>query len=256
MIVLKTPYDIENLRKSGKLVAQCLTMLKREAKPGVTTVYLDALAEGFALGFGARPAFKGYMGFPSSICTSVNSTIIHGIPSDTELKDGDILSIDYGIELNGYYGDSAITIPIGEVSEDIKKFIKTGQDSLYDGIKNAVVGNYLSSVSMAVQNRIEADGYGIVRQFGGHGIGKNLHEPPQVPNYTTSTHGSLYMKTGLVIAIEPMITQFSSAHYTENDNWTIKTQDGGLAVHWEHTIALTENGTEILTLREEEACMN
>lgn len=253
MIVLKNLNDIENLRKSGRLVGECLSLLSKEAKPGVTTLYLDSLAEQFAYDHGARPAFKGYLGFKHSICASPNSVVIHGIPSNEPLQEGDILSIDYGIELNGYYGDSAITIPIGNISKEAELIINTGQKSLYSGIKNAIVGNHLRQISGAIQSCVEDAGYNIVRQYTGHGIGKNLHESPPVLNYVTPNYSGLCLKPGLVLAIEPMITEAgpTDLHHDE-DGWTVRTLMDQLAVHWEHTIVITDKEAEILTLRKEE----
>lgn len=254
MNVLKTPGQIRKISRSNQLVAQCLTMLKYEIKPGVTTLYLDRLAEEFALDHGAEPAFKGYLGYPNSICASKNSVIIHGIPDDVPLIDGDIISIDYGIKLDGYYGDSAFTTSVGEVPESTSKFIEIGRKALFAGIEKAYPDNGINDISKAIQQTAEKEGYSIIRKYVGHGIGKNLHELPQVPNYASggAHYRGLILKPGLTIAIEPMIAQGSSQGVLDHDGWTTRTEDGRLAVHWEHTILITKNGPEILSLREDE----
>jgi methionyl aminopeptidase len=251
--ILKSLEEIENIRKSSQLVAQVLTLIKETAKPGITTLSLDKLAEEFAYDSGARPSFKGYLGFPHSICSSLNEEVVHGMPSKRLLKDGDVLSVDFGIVLDGYHGDSAITFPIGEVSEKTLRLIKVGQECLYKGISKATSNNRIKDISLAIQRHAEKNSYNTVRKFVGHGVGRELHEHPQIPNYCSGNNdGMLMLKVGMVIAIEPMIAEGSSDVVIGENNWTATTVDCRLAVHWEHTIAITLNGPEILSLRADE----
>lgn len=254
MMILKTEQEIEKIAKANQLVASYLQLAIDVVgcEDSVTTLFLDELAELFARDNGATPAFKGYKGFPYSICSSVNSEVVHGMPSNKPLQDGDILSIDFGILLDGYYGDSAITIPVGRVSKEAESLIKVGQECLYKGIKQICEGTRLNQISHAVQQHAESNGYGVVRKFVGHGIGRNLHELPQVPNFTKKPNEGILLKRGVVLAIEPMIVEGSYDLITEPDGWTTRTKDGKLAVHWEHTVAITESGTKILSLREDE----
>jgi len=252
MIFLKDDLQIDKMRKSGRLVAKYLELVRDTAKPGVTTLELDELATLFAKDNGAIPAFKGYKNFPYSICASVNDEIVHGMPNDRPLQEGDILSVDYGILLDGWHGDSTITIPIGQVSEDAAKLIKTGQECLYRGIDEFREGSHLNQISHAIQSHAESNGYGVIRNFVGHGIGRNLHEKPQIFNFTKKPKEGVILKSGMVFAIEPMIVEGSYNAKTDNNKWTVRTSDGKLAVHWEHTIALTGKGIEILTLREDD----
>jgi methionyl aminopeptidase len=254
MIVLKDELQINKIRESCQLVAKYLTMVEILVKTtdGITTLLLDELAEEFARDHGAIPAFKGYKNFPYSICACVNDEVIHGMPNDRPLQEGDILSVDYGILLDGWYGDSAITVAIGDVPDNIKKLIKTGQECLYHGIDEFCEGSRLNKISHAIQSHAESNGYGVVRQFVGHGVGKHLHEEPQVFNFTRRPEEGIILRRGMVIAIEPMVTAKSYLLIKEPNGWTHRTKDGELSVHWEHTVALTKNGTEILTIRKGE----
>jgi len=252
MVFLKSLDEINKLRKSNQMVASVLSLLKKKVRPGVTTLELNKLAEEYVYDNKAIPAFKGYKGFPYSICASVNSEVIHGFPSKKHLHKKDILSIDFGVLLDGYYGDSAITIPVGKVNRKTKTLVKIGQECLYKGIKQAREGSRLNQISYAIQQHAESHGYGVVRQFVGHGIGRNLHEEPQIYNYTNKPTEGLLLKRGMVIAIEPMITEGDYNTIIGNDGWVVKTVDNKLAVHWEHTITITKNGPKILSLREDE----
>ena len=254
MIVLKNASQVKKIRKSCKLVAKYLKMVKILTKTtdGITTLMLDDLAEEFAQDHGAVPAFKGYRNFPYSICASVNDEVIHGMPNDKPLQEGDILSVDYGILLDGYHGDSTITVPIGEVSENARKIIKTGQECLYHGIKAFSEGSRLNKIPHAIQTHAESNGYNVIRSFVGHGIGRDLHEDPQVPNFTKKPDDGVMLKKGMVLAIEPMLVEGNYGLKRDDNKWTNRTLDGTLAVHWEHTVALTDKGPEILTLREDE----
>lgn len=253
-MILKTLKEIEKIAKANQLVAEYLQLAIDvvECEDKITTLELDHLAELFTRDSGAVPAFKGYKGFPYSICSSINSEVVHGMPSNKPLQKGDILSIDFGILLDGYYGDSAITIPVGKVSKEAESLIKVGQECLYRGIKQTCEGARLNQISHAIQQHAESNGYGVVRKFVGHGIGKNLHELPQIPNFTKKPNDGIILKRGAVLAIEPMIVAGSYKLLTESDGWTTRTKDGKLAVHWEHTVAITESGPKILSLREDE----
>lgn len=254
MIILKGPVQVEKIKKSCQLVAEYLQLVMNivETKDGMTTLELDEIATLFAKDNGAIPAFKGYKRFPYSICASVNDEVIHGLPNNRPLQEGDILSVDYGILLDGYYGDSAITVPIGEVSENITKLIKIGQECLYHGINAFCEGSRLNRISYAIQSHAESNGYSPVKSYVGHGIGRDLHEEPQVFNFTKRPKEGIMLKRGMALAIEPMIVENSNKLKTDTNGWTVRTVDGGLSSHWEHTIALTEKGPEILTLREDE----
>jgi methionyl aminopeptidase len=252
MIILKTYRHINRTRNACALVAKYLEIVEKEARPGITTKHLDKLATEFAKDHNAIPAFKGYEGFPCSICASVNNEIIHGIPSNRPLREGDILSVDYGILLDGYYGDSAITLAIGEVEDSVAKLIKVGQECLYRGIKKFCEGARLNDISFAIQSYAEDNGYSLIKSYGGHGVGKQLHEDPQLPNFTRRPGEGIAVRKGMILAIEPMILSGSNEVIKDKNNWTVLTKDGGLSVHWEHTVALTEKGTEVLTKRQNE----
>jgi methionyl aminopeptidase len=252
MVVLKSLEEIEKLKRSNQMVGEVLSLLKKEIKPGVTTLELNELAEEYVYDNNAIPAFKDYKGFPYSICASVNSEVIHGFPSKKHLKRKDILSIDFGVLLDGYYGDSAITIPVGKINKKIKTLVRVGQECLYKGIKQAVEGSRLNQISHAIQQHAELYDYGVVRQFVGHGIGRNLHEEPQIYNFTNKPTEGLLLKRGMVIAIEPMITEGDYRTVIGSNGWSVKTIDNKLSVHWEHTIAITKDGPEILSLRVDE----
>lgn len=228
-------------------MADTLQMVGSHIKSGVTAVELDLLAEDYITAQGARPAFKGYYGFPATLCISLNNEVVHGIPNERKLQDGDLVSVDCGAEKDGYYGDHAITFTVGSITEEQQRLVDVTRESLEKGIAQAVPGNHLYDIGHAVQEFAEAAGYGVVRQLVGHGIGTQLHEEPQVPNYGEAGTGPR-LKPGMVIAIEPMITEGSYDIYTGDDGWTVYTTDGKLAAHFEHTIVITDNGPEILSL--------
>ena len=251
MIFLKTDDEIELLRKSNLLVGQTLAEIAKAVKPGVTTGELDKIAEEFIRDNGAVPTFKGFPNpygspFPASICTSVNEQVVHGIPGNVVLKDGDILSVDCGTYMNGFCGDSAYTFCVGEVAEEIRQLLRVTKEALYLGIENAVPGKRIGDIGYAIQQHCEAHSYGVVREFVGHGIGKEMHEDPQVPNYGKRGYGTV-LKKGLCIAIEPMITLGARQIVMENDNWSVRTKDRKCAAHFEHTIAITSGKADILS---------
>lgn len=255
MIFLKTEDEIDLLRSANQLVSKTHAELAKVIKPGVTTAQLDKIAEEFIRDHGAIPTFKGFPNpyggpFPASICASVNDEVVHGIPNDVPLKDGDIVSIDCGTLLNGFCGDSCYTFCVGEVADEIKQLLKVTKESLYKGIEVALVGKRIGDISHAVQAHCEKHGYGVVREFVGHGIGKEMHEDPQVPNYGRPGNGPL-LKNGLCLAIEPMITLGSPKIGMMPDRWTIKTLDGKCAAHFEHTIAIHHGKADILSSFEE-----
>ena len=255
MIFLKTEDEIDLLRSANQLVSKTHAELAKVIKPGVTTAQLDKIAEEFIRDHGAIPTFKGFPNpyggpFPASICASVNDEVVHGIPNDVPLKDGDIVSIDCGTLLNGFCGDSCYTFCVGEVADKIKQLLKVTKESLYKGIEVALVGKRIGDISHAVQAHCEKHGYGVVREFVGHGIGKEMHEDPRVPNYGRPGNGPL-LKNGLCLAIEPMITLGSPKIGMMPDRWTIKTLDGKCAAHFEHTIAIHHGKAEILSSFEE-----
>ncbi|GAC1652275.1 MAG: type I methionyl aminopeptidase [Vulcanimicrobiaceae bacterium] len=249
MITMKSPREIETMRRSGKITSKVLGNLMRAAKPGMTTRQLDAMAESGIRQLGGLPTFMGYHGYPSSICTSVNDEVVHGMPGDRVLKDGDLLSIDIGTTYEGYVSDSAVTVPIGAISQAAERLLNVTQECLMLGIAQMRPGKHLGDIGAAVQKHAESAGFGVVRELVGHGIGTKMHEEPQVPNYGTPGAG-MELRPGLVLAIEPMITQGNYAVNTLKDGWTVVTADGKLAAHFEHTIAITEDGPRILTLRD------
>jgi methionyl aminopeptidase len=246
MIILKSERELRYMRDAGRIVAGALAEVKKASRPEVTTQELDKVAEEYIKGCGAIPAFKGYHGFPGNICTSVNEQVVHGIPGLRRLKSGDNVSIDIGAVINGYYGDAAITVPVGEVDAEVAKLISVTEASLQKGLEQAVAGNKLSDISHAVQVEAEAHGYGVVRDYVGHGIGRNMHEDPQIPNYGPPGRGPR-LKEGMTLAIEPMINLGTHGVKTLDDGWTVVTADGKRSAHFEHTVAITENGPEILT---------
>lgn len=246
MIELKNPAQIERMRKAGRIVAETLELMRETVRPGVTTGELDRLAEEYILKCGAIPAFKGYNGFPATLCASVNEEVVHGFPSLRILQSGDIISIDCGAIFDGYVGDSAITLPVGEVSEDLQKLLRVTEESLMLGIPQAVKGNRLYDVSHAIQTHVEAHGLSVVRDYVGHGIGRAMHEDPQIPNYGKPGRGPR-LEIGMVLAIEPMVNLGTYEVKTLSDHWTVVTKDGKASAHFEHTVAITENGPEILT---------
>ena len=257
MIDYKSKEEIELIRNSSLLVAKTLGEVAKSIKPGISTKKLNDIAETFILDNKATPGFKGYNGFPATLCTSPNEVIVHGIPSDRELRDGEIVSIDCGVLLNGYYGDSAFTFPIGEISDELRRLLKVTYQSLFIGLEKAQEGNTLGDVSFAIQNHAEKAGYTIVRELVGHGLGRNLHEPPEVPNYGKKGKG-LKLKEGLVIAVEPMINLGQRNIVQEKDGWTIRTADRKPSAHYEHTVAVGKEKVDVLSTFEyiEEALRN
>ncbi len=249
MIILKTPEEIQTMTKASSLVADTLRSLVPRIKPGVTTEELDQFAEDFIRSRGGIPAFKGYRSYPKTLCTSVNEEVVHGIPSRRVLKEGDIIGLDLGAVVDGFYGDSALTVAVGSIPLKVAELLKVTEEALYKGIEKAVVGNRLSDISHAIQNHAEAAGFSIVTDFVGHGIGRQLHEEPQVPNYGKPGQGPR-LQVGMVLAIEPMVTMGDAAVRVLEDQWTAVTRDGSLAAHFEHTIAIQEEGPpRILTNR-------
>ena len=249
MVTLKTPREIEIMRRSGKITAQVLTGLMKAVRPGMSTEELDRLAEQGIRERGGVPTFKGYQGFPASVCLSVNDEVVHGIPGSRILKAGDLLSIDIGTTLEGYVSDSAVTLPVDTVSKAAQRLLEVTQESLMIGIEQMRPGNHVGDIGAAVQAHAESQGYGVVRELVGHGVGRAMHEEPQVPNYGHAGTG-MELRPGLVLAIEPMITQGGPEVRILKDGWTVVTADGKLAAHFEHTIAVTQDGPKILTLRE------
>jgi methionyl aminopeptidase len=227
-------------------VAEVLEGIRTHVSSGVTTRELDKFAESFILSKGAKPAFKGYRGYPSTICASVNEQVVHGIPSSVKLKKGDIISIDIGVYYNGFYGDAALTLPVGDISSKAKKLLAVTEESLQVGIENAVTGNRLSDISFAIQNNVEPEGFSVVRNFVGHGIGRKLHEEPQIPNFGKPGQGPELMP-GMTLAIEPMVNEGGWEISILNDGWTAVTKDQSLSAHFEHTVAITKNGHDVLT---------
>jgi len=246
VIVLKSPQEIERMKVPCRMVAEVLEILKEIVAPGVTTFALNELAEKEASKRNAKPAFKGYSGYPYSLCCSLNDQVVHGMPNARPLESGDILSLDFGILYDSFYGDAAVTIPVGNVNGNAKRLLQATEASLYAAIDAACPTNRLSDISYAVQSHVEVLGFSVVRDFVGHGIGKNLHESPQVPNYGQPGRG-VKLKSGMVLAIEPMINEKGPAVKVLEDGWTAVTCDGGLSAHFEHTVAITEHGPEILT---------
>jgi len=250
MINYKTEEEIELVRKSSLLVARTHAEIAGLIKPGITTLALDKIAEEFIRDNGGVPAFKGYGGFPNTLCMSPNDQVVHGIPNDRVLEDGEILSVDCGVVMNGYYGDSAFTYEVGEVDAETKQLLKVTKESLYKGIEQAVAGNRIGDIGYAIQQHAESFGYGVVRELVGHGVGENLHESPEVPNYGKRGRGVM-LKEGLVIAIEPMINMGTRRILQHNDGWTITTVDNKPSAHFEHTIVVRKGKAEILSSFEE-----
>ncbi len=250
MIICRTAAELEKMRAAGRLVGQVLTALAAKVAPGVTTADLDAIAEGLIVDAGAIPAFKGYHGYPATICASVNDEVIHGIPSGKRvLEAGDVVSIDVGAALGGYYGDSAVTLPVGLVSEEAARLLRVTDESLYKAIDAVKPGGRVSDIGHAVQKHVEANGFSVVREFVGHGIGQAMHEEPQVPNYGEPGRGPR-LAEGMVLAIEPMVNAGKAAVRVLSDGWTAITRDRSLSAHFEHTVAVTADGPWILTARE------
>lgn len=247
MIIYKSEAELSMMRRSSQIVARVLSELRKMVRPGVKTKELDVYAEMRARELGAVPAFKGYHGYPASLCVSINEEVVHGIPSERELKEGDIVSLDFGVVYEGFYGDAAVTIPVGEVSETARKLIEVAESSFFRGLEQMREGNRLSDISAAIQAEVEKHGFSVIRAFVGHGIGRALHEEPQVPNFGLPGHGPR-LKKGMTLAIEPMIAAGSWEVEVLADGWTAVTRDRSLSAHYEHTVALTEKGVEILSL--------
>ena len=247
MIHLKTQEEVDIMDRANRIVHEVLQRISEEAAPGVTLRELDAIAESMTKAKGGKPAFKGYHGYPASICVSVNDEVVHGIPGDRKLKEGDIVSLDFGVILDGYYGDAACTVPVGEVDEGAKKLMDVTRESLLKGVGQVQAGRRVSDVSHAVQTWAEEHGFSVVRDYVGHGIGRSLHEEPQVPNFGPPDRGPLLQK-GMTLALEPMVTAGGWQTKKDSDGWTVRTADGSLAAHFEHTIAVTEGEAQVLTL--------
>lgn len=246
MIVLKSPDEIKRMAESCRIVAEVLDGIKKSISPGIATIELDEFAESFIVKRGAKPAFKGYKGYPASVCTSVNEQVVHGIPSKARLRDGDIISLDIGVYYRGFYGDAAITLPVGKINGNAEKLLLATENALYIGIEKAVIGNRLSDVSAAIQDYTESEGFSVVRELVGHGIGRQLHEEPQVPNFGKPGQGP-EIKEGMTLAIEPMVNAGGWEVVLLNDGWTTITKDRSLSAHFEHTIAVTKDKNIILT---------
>lgn len=247
MIFLKSERELNYMRQAGQITARVLKAMEEAVRPGVTTRELDAIAEELILKNGGTPSFKGYNGFPASICTSINNEVVHGIPGLRKLVAGDIISIDVGVEINGYHGDAAVTLPVGEPDEAILNLLAVTKEALMVGIQQAVIGNRLSDISHAVENYVEQFGYSVVKDYVGHGIGRKLHEEPQVPNFGPPGRGPR-LKAGMTLAIEPMVNMGTYRVRTLQDDWTVVTLDGKPSAHFEHTVAITDQGPEILTM--------
>jgi methionyl aminopeptidase len=245
-IEIKSPAEVQKMRKSGALLAQVFAELAKNVAPGITTGELDTIARSLIEGGGAKPAFLGYRGFPATLCTSVNDEIVHGIPGPRVLNEGDIVAVDCGLILEGFYADRAYTFPIGKVPEEVERLLAVTEESLNRAIAQVVAGNRLGAVSSAVQQYVVKQGFSIVENYTGHGIGRSMHELPEVPNFGNPNTGPK-LKPGLVIAIEPMVNIGTHRNYTLDDGWTVVTEDGAMSAHFEHTVAVTENGPLVLT---------
>lgn len=251
MIILKSKREIEIMRKGGTILYNILCDLLKEVKEGVESSYIDILAEKLMESYNVKPAFKGYRGYPYSVCVSINDEVIHGFPiKEKVFKEGDVVSIDIGIIYEGYYSDMAYTVPVGDVDDKKRKLLETGEKILFQGISEAIIGNRIGNISNAIETNALKNGYSVVKDFIGHGIGRKLHEEPEVPNFGSKDNGPI-LKDGMVIAIEPMICMGKGEVYVTNDGWTVKTKDREISVHFEHTVAITENGPLILTLPDE-----
>lgn len=251
MIIYKSEEEIRSMKRSNQIVAKILSELGLMIKPGIQTKELNEYAERRTREMDAVPAFKGYRGYPASLCTSINEEIVHGIPSSRTLRSGDIISLDFGVVYDGFYGDAAVTYPVGEITPQIEKLIATARESFAMGVAKIKEGNRLSDISYAIQSHVESQGFSVIRSFVGHGIGFSLHEEPQVPNFGSPGRGPK-LKPGIVLAIEPMIAIGNWEVEILSDNWTAVTKDRSLSAHYEHTVALTQNGVEILSLQEDE----
>ena len=248
-IILKAPWELEILRRSNRLVAETLRYLTQRVAPGVPTLELDRLAEGYLRERGAQPAFKGYRDYPFTLCASVNEVVVHGLPSNRPLREGDILSLDMGAIVDGYYGDAAVTVPVGRIPAEAERLLRVTEECLDRAVRAARPGGRLADLSQAVQEHAERNGFSVVRVFVGHGIGKSLHEAPQIPNFVDAGQGrGPVLKSGMVLAIEPMINAGGPDVRVLDDKWTAVTVDGSLSAHFEHTVAIADHGPEILTL--------
>ncbi len=248
MIVLKSKDEIEKIAEASRIVALALQELEARIRPGMTTCDLDRIAEEVIRSAGGSPAFKGYRDFPATLCVSINDEIVHGIPSERQLKEGDIVGLDLGAIVDGYYGDSAITVGVGQISQDAQKLMRVTAEALEEGIKMVRTGNRISDIGHAVQKHVEAAGFSVVRDYVGHGIGRALHEDPQVPNFGHPGSGPR-IRDGMVLAIEPMVNAGGYETRVLGDRWTVVTKDGSLSAHFEHTVAATDNGPVVLTRR-------
>jgi len=253
MVICKSPAELEKMYRAGQVVYGALAEMRKMVKPGISTKDLDQFAEAYTIEHKAKPAFKGYRGYPGSVCTSINQEVVHGIPSAArKLKEGDILSMDFGVELDGYFGDAALTVPVGKVSPAREKLLRVTRESLEQAIEKVRPGNRLGDVSAAVQQWVEKSGFSVVREFVGHGIGTKMHEDPQLPNYGSAGHGAK-LQEGMVLAIEPMVNTGGPGVRVLADDWTAVTTDGSDSAHFEHTVAVTKNGPWILTRPKEAA---
>ncbi|GCE47780.1 methionyl aminopeptidase [Thermosporothrix hazakensis] len=246
--ILKSKEECAKIRETGRIIAAILAELRSAVRPGITTAELDHLAAEALKRFGAKSGSLGYHGYPASICTSVNEEVVHGIPGPRVLQEGDIITLDLAASYQGWYADSAVTVPVGSVSAEAKRLLKVTEDALYRGIAAAQAGNRLHDISRAIQHHIEAAGYSLIREYGGHGIGRSMHEDPDVLNYVEPAYPNMRLRPGLVIAIEPMVLLGSEATRELDDGWTVVTADGRYAAHFEHTVAITDGNAEILTL--------
>ena len=246
MIIIKSPEEIERMAQACRIVAETLNALREMVRPGISTREIERFAEKTVVERDGTLAFKGYRGYPSGICTSVNSQVVHGIPSGTPLREGDVLSIDLGVYMNGFYGDGAVTLPVGRIDGEAEKLLRVTEEALYLGIEKARPGNRVSDISHAVQRHVERNGFSVVRVFVGHGIGRSLHEEPQVPNYGRPGQGAR-LQEGMTLAIEPMVNAGGYEVTVLEDGWTAVTSDGSLSAHFEHTIVVAEGGARILT---------
>lgn len=246
MIVLKSDDEIKRMAESCRIVAEVLDGITKNVSPGIATIEIDEYAESFILSKGAKPAFKGYRGYPASVCTSINEQVVHGIPSLKKLQEGDIISLDIGVYYKGFYGDAAVTLPIGKISDRASNLLAVTKKALQAGIENAVIGKRLSDISSAIQIRAESEGFSVVRNFVGHGIGRELHEEPQIPNFGKPGEGPELME-GMTLAIEPMVNAGRWEVVILKDGWTAVTKDKSLSAHFEHTVAITKNGQHVLT---------
>jgi methionyl aminopeptidase len=246
LIILKSQDEIKRMAESCRIVAEVLDGIRQIIVPGIATKELDEFAESFIVQRGARPAFKGYKGYPASVCVSVNEQVVHGIPSSTKMKEGDIVSLDIGVYYKGFYGDAAVTLPVGKISVEQKRLLSATEKALQLGIEKAVIGNRISDISAAIQNYAESEGFSVVRDLVGHGIGRELHEEPQVPNFGRPGQGP-ELREGMTLAIEPMVNAGGWEVVLLNDGWTTVTKDRSLSAHFEHTVAVTKNGSIVLT---------